>query len=326
MAFGIVTSAAMPVRDQQLALAARGRIGTWLAEDGWSHRRFDMPVAEGTAPRGSILFQGGRGDVFEKYFETMAHWADRGWAVTSFDWRGQGGSGRLSANARVGHAADFAPWIADLARFWAQWRAETPGPHVLMGHSMGGHLILRAMLEGVVVPDAAVLVAPMLGLHAKPFGAGLARRVAHLMARLGAPERAAWRDNEIPGTRFARNVLLTGDADRYADELAWKELRPEIGVGPPSWGWVAAAFDSCRYIETRSALATLKVPMLILSAEADRLVDATATARIAARLPNARLVRFGAESAHEILREVDAVRDHALSEIDALLDSTAPAA
>ena len=36
-------------------------------------------------------------------------------------------------------------------------------------------------------------------------------------------------------------------------------------------------------------------------------------------MPDCRVVRFGAESAHEILREVDAVRDRALGEIDTFL-------
>ena len=121
------------------------------------------------APRGSILFQGGRGDIIEKYLESFAHWHERGWNITAFDWRGQGGSGRLSPDPHVGHATDFGAFIADLKQFWAEWAPTAPGPRVIMGHSMGGHLILRALAEGAITPDAAVLIAPMLGLHA-PFG------------------------------------------------------------------------------------------------------------------------------------------------------------
>src|SRR3954471_5407618 len=119
------------------AVPAGAKIGTWAAQDGWAHRSFEWP-AEGK--RGALLFLGGRGDVFEKYFETFDHWHGQGWSIDSFDWRGQGGSGRLSADPNCGHAADFAPWIEDLARFFEEWVAKRPGPHAIVAHSMGGHL------------------------------------------------------------------------------------------------------------------------------------------------------------------------------------------
>ena len=31
-----------------------------------------------------------------------------------------------------------------------------------------------------------------------------------------------------------RNLLLTHDRDRYADEVWWREKRPEIAMGPGS--------------------------------------------------------------------------------------------
>src|SRR3546814_8207935 len=90
----------------------------WTAADGWPLRRFDWP-GDPPSARGSILFQGGRGDIFEKYLETFAHWHNRGWSITSFDWRGPGGSGRLSADPHIGHVADFATFIADFRDFWS---------------------------------------------------------------------------------------------------------------------------------------------------------------------------------------------------------------
>ena len=45
---------------------------------------------------------------------------------------------------------------------------------------------------------------------------------------------------------------------------------------------------------------------------------------MAATLPNVEVVRFGTESAHEILREADPVRLRALAAIDGFLDAEAP--
>lgn len=291
-------------------------LSSWVAADGWHIRTFDWKAA-GT---GAVLFAGGRGDFIEKYLELFADLHARGWSVRAFDWRGQGGSGRLSADPLCGHAADFAPWVEDVAAIARDWQRDTPGPHIVIGHSMGGHLMLRALAERRITPDAAVLVAPMLGLRSAPFGAKLAARVAAFMAKIGRPERMAWKANERPSVPGAsRRALLTHDPDRYADELWWRREKPEIALGPPSWAWVAAAYRSTLALESPGRLEAIAVPVLLVGTEADRLVDPAAIRRAAARLPHAELHMFGRESAHEILREADPVRNRALSLIEAFL-------
>ena len=306
--------------DIRRTLPAGASLGTWRAPDGWRFRTFDWPAAG--AARGSILFQCGRGDFFEKYLESFAHWHAAGWRITSIDWRAQAGSGRGTDQPHVGHIQDYARYIDDLGAYWAEWSQGADGPRVAFGHSMGGHLILRAMAEGVIVPDAAVLVAPMLGLHS-PVGPRLGEAFARLMGSLGDSARPAWKGNERPNTRFSRQQLLTHDDSRYADEVWWQAQNPQLITGPPSWNWVIQGFASTRLLRTSPALATMATPVLMLVAEADQLVDPKAALAVAATLPDARVIRFGAESAHEVLREADPVRNRALDEIDKFLDSRA---
>ena len=301
------------------AIAEDAVIDRWTAPDGWPLRRFHWR-AEGS-PRGSILFQTGRGDVFEKYLESFVHWHAAGWTITAFDWRGQGGSGRLTPKANCGHIDDFGTYIADLRAFAAQWMAETPGPHVVMGHSMGGHLVLRGLAEGAIAPDTAVLVAPMLGVRSAL--GRLAAPMARFLSRLGDPRRPAWKGNEKPYTTETRANLLTHDPARYADELWWQAQDRVLLTGPPSWQWLVAAFRSMADLEA-GAIEAVGTPLLLLIAEADGLVDASAALRIAPRLPDAAVLRFGPDSAHEILREADPVRDRALAAIDGFLDARAP--
>jgi lysophospholipase len=296
-------------------------ISFWTAPDGWHLRRFNWPSAA-AAPRGSILFQGGRGDIFEKYLETFHHWHDQGWTVTSFDWRGQGGSGRLTDDPHVGDIDRFGTYLADYGAFWKEWAAATPGPHIAMGHSMGGHLVCRALAKVLAEPDAAVLIAPMMGLHA-PISAGFGERIAEIAMKLGNPQRRAWKSNEKPGTTDSRLSLLTHDPDRYSDEPWWWDQKPEIKLGPPSWRWVVRAFESTRRLRASRRVKLVKTPVLVLVAEADKLVRAADAIKVAGLLPDARLVRFGNESAHEILREVDPVRNRALGEIDIFLSARA---
>lgn len=292
--------------------------------DGWPVRRFDWPQ-EGTRPRGSILFLVGRGDMPEKYLETLAHWHAAGWEISGFDWRGQGGSGRLAADPRVGHALDFAPWIADLKALAADWMTNTPGPHVVIGHSMGGHLSLRAIMEGVLAPDALVLCAPMLGFETKPLPTALVAAVVRFMAKR-TPERMAWPANEKPTVvPVERHALLTHDERRYSDEMWWQQERPDLVVGPPSLAWLVAARESTQWTEEAGRPEAVTTPILMLGTEADRLVSPKAIHRFAKRLPNCALHMFGKEAAHELLRETDKVRVEILARIEQFLDRFAPA-
>ena len=83
------------------------------------------------------------------------------------------------------------------------------------------------------------------------------------------------------------------------------------------------AFKSMRELRASPRLKAMKVPVLMLVAEKDGLVDPRAALAIAPKLPDARVVRFGKESAHEILREADKVRNRAIGEIDIFLQARA---
>jgi lysophospholipase len=307
------------------ALPPGARETTWIAPDGHAIRRMDAPAADVEHPRGSLLFVPGRGDCYEKYVESLSQWQAGGWHVTALDWRWQAGSGRAGRDDRTGHIADFATWLDDLAAFWAIWRARTPAPQVLVAHSMGGNLALRAVVERRLQPDALVLSVPMLGMRMLGLPHAALHACARLMARLGDPRRPAWPDNEKPGYHDERMLLLTHDADRYADEAWWRDQRPDLRMGSPSWGWVASALASIRRLERPGVLESVTVPVLLIGASADQLVSTRAIVRAAKRLPRGELLSFGEEAAHEVLREVDAVRDVAMAAIEEFLDRVAPA-
>ena len=302
-----------------------GRLDYWIAPDGWPVRRYRLGGNEGERVRGRMLVLGGRGDMIEKYLEVVQHWAARGWAVTSFDWRGQGGSGRLTDDPLCGHIEDFGQWIADLEAFVAEWRAEGHGPAVVVSHSMGGHLLLRALAEGMTPPDAAITVAPMMGVHSAPLPRWLAVGIAESACALGFARKQAWTQKEgSQRQRAMRQKRLTHDPDRYADELWWRDHSRDIALGAPSWRWVQQALMSTRRMEVEPGVERIAMPLLMLAAQDDRLVSTAAIRRTAARIDHARMHVYGSEAAHEILRELDPVRLDALARIDDFLDEVAP--
>ena len=265
----------------------------------------------------------GRGDAYEKYLETYEHWRHRGWRVTAAEWRGQGGSGRLGLDPVTGHIDSFAQWIGDLAALWHEVASREDGKRVLAGHSMGGHLVLRAAADGVLDPrpDALLLSAPMLDVVPEAVPLRLRLALANWQCRRADPRRPAWKWSERPGEPpAARQALLTHDDARYADELWWRRERPQLVAGPGSWGWVRAALASVAAIERPGALEGVTMPVHMIGTTADRLVGIRALRRAAARMPDAGLELFGPEAAHEILRERDPVRERALAGIDAFLD------
>lgn len=300
----------------------------WHTKDGHALRRIDWPGANassGAKARGSILFLPGRGDAYEKYLESLEEWHQEGWRVTASDWRGQAGSGRLGKDEVTGHIDDFLTWVDDLAHLWEHWTKEVPGPHILAGHSMGGHIIMRTLVEGRIKPDAVFMSAPMLGMSGPPLPLPALHSVAKVMTKVGDKTRPAWKWSEKPGELPKhRSNLLTHDKDRYADEEWWRRHRPELVMGPASWGWVERAYASWRALEAPGALEKVDVPVLIVSTSADRLVSHKANVRAAERLPNGRLYEFGEEAHHEILRETDEVRGRMMRTITDFLDEVAP--
>ncbi len=293
---------------------------TWKAADGWPHRAYRWPAA-GVAPRGSLIFQSGRADFIEKYLEACDHWHGGGWSIEGFDWRGQGGSGRFVAGAWADNRLSFDPLVDDIIAYVDEWKTRTPGPHVMVAHSMGGHIALRACAERGMKLDALVLVAPMLALNLGKVPPLLARVAVAGARRIGLGARAAWRDNlQSP----KRQLRLTASRERYEDSQWWKRQTVGLALGPPSWNWLNAAIAAGARLQQSGLLESVRTPVLLLAAGLDVLVDNRAMEQASRRLPQAEY-RCWPGARHELLREADADRLPALAAIDDFLGRKAPA-
>ena len=190
------------------SIPSGARFGEWKAADGWTVRTLERPQKEAAETRGSLLFAGGRGDFIEKYLEAQDHWHRRGWNVMAFDWRGQGAS---QGDLPGGHLDRFETLVEDLAALIDSWRRGSPGPHVVVAHSMGGHVLLRALADRNPAIDAAVLIAPMLMINSGPMPPFAAQWLASMASLFGWGGQPAWQQPSTPHPPGSmRQAILTG--------------------------------------------------------------------------------------------------------------------
>lgn len=310
-----------PADAPRFSLPAAGATATLLARDGLPLRTFLLPHPR---PRARLLLLTGRADFLEKWASLFAELNAMGFALATFDWRGQGGSGR-EVPGDAGHIDRFETWLDDLDSL-AMWAAEAlPGdaPWLALGHSMGGHLLLRWLVRRTeaadpagLAPRAAILTAPFIDfampLPLRRMLVALARwQVARGRGTQFAAGQGPWGPHREESARMA---ILTSDRAQFEDEGRWVRANPSLATGGVTWGWLAAAAASHEVLAA-APLSRLDIPVLMLLAERERLVSNPAARALAGRMPTAEVVEL-AGAAHEILREAPAVRAQALSLID----------
>lgn len=255
------------------------------------------------AVQGTVVLLTGRNEFIEKYFETIADLLDRGLAVHIMDWRGQGLSDRLLRNRLKGHVRDFTDYLDDLELLVGSVQGDGL---ILMAHSMGGHITLRALAERPLLRRrvaGAVVSAAMMGINTGRFSPAMAMRVARSLVLAGLRGAQA----PTPKESGASFNVLTSDPERGADQAWFVARQPLLDLGGPTLGWLDAAFRSMAATGLPGALEAIDVPVLIAVAGADKVVLPQAQRAAAARIRRATLVEIEA-SRHEILKERDEYR------------------
>lgn len=280
------------------------------AEEHWLEGRGGVKVRVLTAPstagpaRGSVIVAPGRTEFIEKYFEVIRELQSRGFAVFCIDWRGQGLSGREVDNPLKGHFSSFDDPVNDLSTALKLLAAKLPRPHIGLAHSMGGAILLRALQTRRVELDAAAFTAPMWGIaKLGRFGKSYVRFMTSLgMGGNFAPSvDTRWRREP-----FKRNPV-THDKERHARGQGLIAEEPRLALAGPTMGWVTAAADATEAFQQSGAFAHLRIPILVVTAGQEQLVDNASHDVVVALLPEAHHITI-AGAKHEILMERDELR------------------
>jgi lysophospholipase len=270
--------------------------------------------------RGVALVFSGRTEFIEKYGDVAAQLLSRGFSVVTLDWRGQGLADRACADPMKGHVSNFDEYQDDIdALLAAPQVAALKGPHVLIAHSMGGCIAMRALMDGRLKPAAALFSAPMLDIQLSAgtrFAAGLVSRIAGWLGKDHAyapqPEPAI---SAVAKQAFAGN-MLTSDPTEYALMQAQLVKEPGFGLGAPTLGWMQAAFSEIDSLRTSPPPST---PMVIALGGKEAIVSASEIHNHVKRAPACSLLEVE-DAQHETLMESPDKQAQVWAAFDALLD------
>lgn len=295
----------------------------WLRTRDGVRLRYALFGARAHPTRGTVCLFGGRGEFIEKYFETVLDLRRREFAVAALDWRGQGGSQRLLRQASKGHVNHFSAYDDDLVSFMdGIVMPDCPPPYFALAHSMGANIVLRSLARRTWFARV-VGVCPMVQLMPRAVPWELLRVLADLLSILGL---AAW---FVPGGSrrpiemgpFAGNKL-TSDAARYERTAEILRADPSLGIGAPTIGWLAAAFQAMAELRRMRFPRPLKAPVLMLAASQDQIVSAKAISRFGQKVPTAREITVDG-ARHELLMERDELREQVWAAFDAFVPGAA---
>jgi lysophospholipase len=274
-------------------------------------------------PRGTVVVIGGRGDFAERYFETMRELMARGFAVALVDLRGQGGSLRPLGDPLRSRVTNFKDYEEDIRALMEQAVLPAcPPPYIALGHSTGGHVLLR-LLRRPGWFSKAVLVSPLVDVLYGTWPRSVAALLVNAMtlAGFGSLYLPGVTRRPLGRADFSGNPLST-DPWRWQRDSATLEEAPELGLGGATFSWLYAARRSLAAV---GRMTRVSAPVLIIAAGRDRVVSNEAIRRLARRVPGIALAIVpGAQ--HEILSERDEFRGQFLAAFDSFVTDVVPEA
>jgi lysophospholipase len=270
--------------------------------------------------KGSVCLLGGRTEFMEKYFDTIEQLNRRGLDVFSFDWRGQGLSTRLIPNRCKGYVKSYHDYVNDLSVFIEKiFTRKAARPCILMGHSMGGHIIIRYLHDHGNIFHGAILMSPMMDILTFPVPKKVLQTFTRILVSAGYDKVYIAGNDRLMENQFKGN-FLTSDMIRFEKIRKFTLDNPKIAVGGVTIGWLNASFDSIEFINQPGYVENISTRVWIFSAEKDRVVCNLAQRRLCQRLPNCRLVKVF-DSRHEIFQEKDPVQKKFWNIFEQILDS-----
>lgn len=271
--------------------------GHFAAHDGIRlHYRIHPPLAEA---RGGVLVMHGFAEHGGRYAELVDALTPAGYAIMTFDARGHGKSG----GTRV-YVESFAEYVHDLRAAIELASRLLPQPLYLFGHSQGGLIALRTLIDapdlvkGLIVSNPALANKVQVPMWKALLAKGASRFAPRLTIPSGVPASDISRDPEAVRA-YASDPLNCKDAtSRWYTEFlgAQDEVLRRPG-------------------DLRG------LPTLALIGTGDRIIDADVSRAYFDRVGSAAQVILYPGFYHELIHEPEADRTRVLADIRGWLDA-----
>jgi lysophospholipase len=272
-------------------------------------------------PRGTVVIFPGRTEFAEKYGRVVSRLAGEGLSVLVIDWRGQGLSHRFPTSPKLGHVDDFRDYQRDVAAVLGDPEVRAlPGPWVMLGHSMGGCIGLRTLLERIDF-CGAVFSAPMWHLQMRAATREITTKVTQFANLIGFGGRLTPGSSPGPtalAVSFEGNAL-TSDPEHYAWCTRQILAHSDLTIGGPSMQWTRAALEEM----ARLYVAPLpRIPVLALLGTEETVVSPNVIRAQIARMERGELM-ICQNARHEILMERAEIQDAVWARVFRFIDDLA---
>jgi lysophospholipase len=260
-----------------------------------------------------ILLINGRIESHYKYWESIHQLTDLGYAVFSYDHRGQGASGRLTRNPHKGHVELFEHYLQDLNGLCQQqlWPRQYQQVHLLC-HSMGSCVGARFLARYQPRCSSAVFCSPMFKIHSGKIPEPLAKQLVRGWSWAsrkwcqffgGEPGYFLF-GSDYKDKPFADNHL-THSESRYQLFRNLYRQQPKLQLGSPTAHWVEQAIESSEAAIAEAC--NITIPLLVITAGDDQVVDNQGAEAFCQNAANCRLINIDG-ARHELLFEADSYR------------------
>ena len=239
------------------------------------YQEADFPAPQGL--NGTLVLIHGAGGSHQRW-EKQLRPGIPGWKLVAVDLPGHGASGGSAG----GEVSEYADAVAELIA-----KKEFPRPRVLAGHSLGGAIALVTALAHPAVVDGLVLIGSGARLPVNP----------KMLEQLAA-------ESLDPG------FLKIAYGPDFPPDLLQQEL--ELWHRAPQQQ-LFKDFTACNRYDVSERLSSLRVPVLILVGDQDKMTPVKSSQFLNQNIPGSTLCII-AGSGHHLMLEKPAETNQALSE------------
>jgi alpha-beta hydrolase superfamily lysophospholipase len=216
----------------------------------------------------------------------------RGFAVRCYDQRGHGQT--PGGRGALAHGDDL---LEDLATVYNDYAGSLPKRPLLLGHSMGGLVAARSVLDRRVNPPALVLSSPALRTWEPAWRRKLAAVLAKALPNLPLP-------NGLPFDKLSHDP----------------HVEPTYRADPLRHGWITPRLADFIFRAGDASVtdaSRLTIPTLLLVAGADKLVDPSGSRDFSSgNWAGSKLTtRYFDSLYHELFNEAEPARSQVLKQL-----------